>query len=318
MKRSVVVSLGGNALLPGGKATIEEQFQVTHETMQQFVDLVRDARVVITHGNGPIVGNILIRNEAARDQIPPMPLDVCGADSQGGLGYMIQQTLQNLLHAHGLPQQAATVVTQVVVDAQDPRFHHPTKPIGPFYSEEQARYFEQNKGWKVVQDAGRGWRRVVPSPMPKRIVEMELIRTLYEAGNVVIAAGGGGIPVVEDAEGNLHGVEAVIDKDLASVVLALELKAESLIIVTAVDQVAVDFGKPTERWCDRMSVSEAMRHLAEGQFPAGSMGPKIEAAVWFLKAGGQEVCITSPRRIRDALVGRAGTWITLAGERVGV
>ncbi len=274
--------------------------------------------MVITHGNGPIVGNILIRNEAAREQIPPMPLDVCGADSQGGIGYMIQQTLQNLLRANGMPQQVATVITQVVVDANDPRFRTPTKPIGPFYSEDQARAFERSKGWKTVQDAGRGWRRVVPSPMPMRIVEMPLIRTLFEAGHVVIAAGGGGIPVVEGPDGVLRGVEAVIDKDLASVVLALELGAESLIIVTAVDQVAVDFGKPTERWCDRMSVSEAMRHLNEGQFPAGSMGPKIEAAVWFLKAGGRDVCITSPRRIRDALAGRAGTWITPAGERVGV
>jgi carbamate kinase len=318
MKRSVVVSLGGNALLPGGKATIEEQFQVTHETMREFVDLVRDTRVAITHGNGPIVGNILIRNEAAREQIPPMPLDVCGADSQGGLGYMIQQTLQNLLRANGMPQQVATVITQVVVDGKDPRFRTPTKPIGPFYAEDQARAFEVSKGWRTVQDAGRGWRRVVPSPMPMRIVEMPLIRTLFEAGHVVIAAGGGGIPVVEGPDGVLHGVEAVIDKDLASVVLALELGADSLIIVTAVDQVAVDFGKPTERWCDRMSVAEAMRHLNEGQFPAGSMGPKIEAAIWFLKAGGREVCITSPRRIRDALAGRAGTWITPAGERVGV
>ncbi len=319
MERSLVVSLGGNAILPAGKSgTIEEQFKVTRETMTQVVDLIRRRRVVITHGNGPIVGNILIRNEAARAQIPPMPLDVCGADSQGGLGYMIQQTLQNLLLESGVRQQVATVISQVVVDSDDPRFKHPTKPIGPFYAETEAREMERTKGWRMVADAGRGWRRVVPSPMPRRIVEMAAIRSLYDRGHVVIAVGGGGIPVVEDAGGMLHGVEAVIDKDLASVVLAIELKAEALLIVTAVDQVALDFGKPSQRWIDRMSLKDAMRHLNEGQFPPGSMGPKIEAAVWFLKTGGKEVCITSPGKITEALDGKAGTWITAAGERVGV
>lgn len=319
MERSVVVSLGGNAILPAGKSgTIDEQFKVTHETMAQVVDLIRRTRVVITHGNGPVVGNILIRNEAARAQVPAMPLDVCGADSQGGLGYMIQQTLQNLLRESGLRHPVATVISQVVVDADDPRFKHPTKPIGPFYAEAEAREMESQKGWRMVADSGRGWRRVVPSPMPRRIVEMPAIRSLFDAGHVVIAVGGGGIPVVEEADGSLRGVEAVIDKDLASVVLALELNAETLVIVTAVDQVAVDFGKPTQRWIDRMNLKEAIRHLNEGQFPPGSMGPKIEAAVWFLKAGGKEVCITSPSRIADALEGTAGTWITPAGERVGV
>lgn len=319
MERSVVVSLGGNAILPAGKSgTIDEQFNVTRETMLQVVDLIRRTRVVITHGNGPIVGNILIRNEAARAQIPPMPLDVCGADSQGGLGYMIQQTLQNLLREGGLRNQVATVISQVVVDADDPRFKNPTKPIGPFYSESEAREMEATKGWRMVADAGRGWRRVVASPMPRRIVEMPAIRSLFDAGHVVIAVGGGGIPVVEDEGGRLRGVEAVIDKDLASVVLALELKAEMLVIVTAVDQVAIDFGKPTQRWIDRMSLREAILHLNEGQFPPGSMGPKIEAAVWFLKTGGQDVCITSPGKIAAALEGKAGTWITTAGERIGV
>jgi carbamate kinase len=308
--QSVVVSLGGNAILPVGKAgTIEEQFQITAETMRQVVDLIRDRRVVITHGNGPIVGNILIRNEAARSQVPPMPLDVCGADSQGGLGYMIQQTLQNLLLEAGLHQQVATVISQVVVDRDDPRFENPSKPIGPFYKEEQARELITSKNWRMVQDAGRGWRRVVASPMPRRIVEMPVIKTLYEAGHVVIAAGGGGIPVIEAEDGSLRGVEAVIDKDLASVVLARALGADAILIVTAVDAVALDFGKPNQRWMDRMTPADAKRHLAEGQFPPGSMGPKIEAAVWFLDGGGREVCITSPDRIRDSLEGKAGTWI---------
>ena len=319
MKRSVVVSLGGNAILPAGKSgTIEEQFQITRETMRQVVDLIRDNRVVITHGNGPVVGNILTRNEAPRLTIPPMPLDVCGADSQGGLGYMIQQTLQNLLAEQGIAYPVATVLTQVVVDAADAGFRNPTKPIGPFYPEETAREMEREKGWKMVADSGRGWRRVVASPTPKRIVEMSAIRALFDAGHVVIAVGGGGIPVVEESPGRIAGVEAVIDKDFASVVLALELKAEILVIVTAVDQVAIDFGKPSQRWLDRMSLKEALRYLADGQFPPGSMGPKIEAAVWFLKSGGREVCVTSPRKIRESLDGRSGTWITMTGERVGV
>lgn len=315
MDRLIVVSLGGNAILPADKVgTIDEQIRITRETMEQVVELVRHRRVVITHGNGPIVGNILIRNEVARDYVTPMPLDVCGADSQGGLGYMLQQTLQNLLRAAGIQRDVATVVTQVVVDPDDPGFRNPTKPIGPFYGEEQARDLERTKGWRLVQDAGRGWRRVVPSPKPRRIVEMSAIRSLYESGHVVIAAGGGGIPVVEEPSGKLRGCEAVIDKDLASVVLGLELGAETLLIVTAVDRVALDFHKSTRRWIDRMSLAEASRNLVEGQFPAGSMGPKIEAAIWFLQAGGREVCITSPEKIHDALQRKAGTWITRAGE----
>jgi len=316
-QRSVVVSLGGNAILPaGGAGTIEEQFRVTRQTMRHVVDLVRSHRVAITHGNGPIVGNILIRNEAARDKIPPMPLDVCGADSQGGLGYMIQQTLQNLLSEQGLSQEVATVITQVVVDRDDPRFVNPSKPIGPFYDEHEAEVLASTKGWRMVQDAGRGWRRVVPSPLPKRIVEIATVRALFEQGHVVIAAGGGGIPVVEREDGSLGGVEAVIDKDLASVVLAHALGAETLLNITAVDSVQLDFGTPAQRRIPRMTIQEAMRLLGEGQFPPGSMGPKIEAAIWFLKGGGREVCITSPAGLHDAWKGKGGTWITATGERV--
>ncbi|MDM7916812.1 MAG: carbamate kinase [Candidatus Eisenbacteria bacterium] len=317
MESSVVVSLGGNAILPVGKAgTIEEQFRITRETMRQTIDLVRERPVVFTHGNGPIVGNILIRNEAVRQEIPPMPLDVCGADSQGGLGYMMQQTLQNLLREASISREVATIITQTVVDETDPGFQHPTKPIGPFYDEASARELQASKGWRMVQDAGRGWRRVVPSPMPRRIVELPLIRKLHESGHVVIAAGGGGIPVIERPDGTLAGVEAVIDKDLASVVLALELGARSLIIVTAVERVAIDFGKPEQRWIERMSVEDAERYLKQGQFPPGSMGPKIAAAIWFLRSGGREICITNPATLHDSLAGRAGTWITASGERV--
>ncbi|MBD3160656.1 MAG: carbamate kinase, partial [Candidatus Eisenbacteria bacterium] len=310
MKPSVVVSLGGNAILPANNAgTIEEQFRVTRQTLSQIVDLAADNRLVLTHGNGPIVGNILIRNEAARRQVPPMPLDVCGADSQGGIGYMIQQTLANLFRERGLVYPVATIVTQVVVDPEDPGFRNPTKPIGPFYDEETARRFEREKGWKMGQDSGRGWRRVVASPIPRRIVEMESIRTLHDAGQVVIAGGGGGIPVVEEDDAGMRGVEAVVDKDLVSVVLALALGAKRLLIITAVVRVAVDFGTPEQRPIASMSIAEANRHLADGQFPPGSMGPKIEASVRFLEEGGEEVCITSPAKLQDALHGREGTWI---------
>lgn len=308
MTRTVLLSLGGNAILPGrGAATIGEQFRVTHATMVHVADLLEQGvRVIVTHGNGPIVGNILIRNELARDRIPPMPLDVCGADSQGEIGYMIQQSLQNILRERRIPRLAATIVTQVVVDAGDPAFERPTKPIGPFYTAQEARQLTRDKGWRLVEDSGRGMRRVVPSPIPLRVVEESAIRTLFEAGHVVIAAGGGGIPVIEK-EGRLYGVEAVIDKDLASVVLALAVQVDTLINVTAVDQVALDFGKPTQRPLSVLTVADARRYLDAGQFPEGSMGPKIAAAIQFLEAGGREVIITSPSRIRDSLNGRAGT-----------
>jgi carbamate kinase len=310
MTRTVLLSLGGNAILPGrGAGTIEEQRRVTDASMLYVADLLEaGGRVILSHGNGPIVGNILIRNEAAKERIPPMPLDVCGADSQGGIGYMIQQGLQNILRARRIPRIVATIVTQVVVRADDPAFARPTKPIGPFYSAEEARRLAAEKGWTMVEDAGRGLRRVVPSPAPLRIVEESVIRTLFEAGHIVIAAGGGGIPVVEE-NGRLRGVEAVIDKDLASIVLALAVKVDTVINVTAIDQVALDYGRPTQRNLSVLSVGEARRHLAEGQFPEGSMGPKIRAAIQFLEGGGREVIITSPPNVRDALEGRAGTKI---------
>jgi len=265
--------------------------------------------VVLSHGNGPIVGNILIRNEAARDQIPPMPLDVCGADSQGGIGYMMQQALQNELRRVSVDRTVVTVVTQVVVDERDPAFRRPTKPIGPFYSQERARLLAKEKGWTVVEDAGRGWRRVVPSPRPLEVVEIAAIRKLVADGAIAIAAGGGGIPVARQWDGSLHGVEAVIDKDLASSLLARLLGCETLCIVTGVDRVALNYGKPDQRDLDCATAEELSRYAAEGHFPSGSMGPKIQAAIEFVRGGGRDVVITSPAKIRDALQGTAGTRI---------
>jgi carbamate kinase len=307
----LVVSLGGNAILPpGGGGTIREQYGVTGVTMSHVADLLADGhRILLTHGNGPIVGNILIRNEAARDQIPPMPLDVCGADSQGGIGYMIQQTLQNLLKSRGIPLAAATVVTQVVVDGADRAFANPTKPIGPFYKEETARRLQTEKGWTMAPDSGRGWRRVVPSPRPLEVVEIDAIRSLLEAGHVVVAAGGGGIPVVRKENGELKGVEAVIDKDRATGILALSVGVEGIIVVTGVDRVSLNYGTDRQEGISEMTSTDARRHLEDGQFPPGSMGPKIESAIEFLEGGGRFVVITSPSRMRDAMAGKDGTRI---------
>lgn len=319
MTRTVLLSLGGNAIQPGrGAGSIGEQFRVTQRTMAHVADLLEaGARVILTHGNGPIVGNILIRNELARDRIPPVTLDVCGADSQGGIGYMIQQSLQNCLRARRIPRPVATVLTQVVVDPRDPAFQHPTKPIGPFYTEAEAARLTARQGWTMAEDSGRGMRRVVPSPRPLRIVEESVIRSLFEAGHVVVAAGGGGIPVVEEG-GALRGVEAVVDKDLTSVLLALAVRVDTLVNVTAVDQVALDFGRPTMRRLSRLLLADARRHLEAGQFPEGSMGPKIRAAIQFLEGGGREVIITSPPLIRESLEGRAGTRISAAFETTEV
>ncbi len=311
MASRTVLALGGNAIQPAsGPGTIEEQFRVTEATMAQVLELLRGGeQVILTHGNGPIVGNILIRNEAAADTIPPTPLYICGADSQGGIGLMLQQALHNVSNRQGIDTHVVTVVTQTVVDANDPAFRNPTKPIGPFYTEVEARRMEKERGWTMREDAGRGWRRVVASPDPIRIVELETIRTLVGIGQVVIAAGGGGIPVGQTPSGEYYGVEAVVDKDLAAVVLAEAVKADRLVIVTAIDRVALDFGKPNQRDLDVMTADEAQEHLDDGQFPPGSMGPKILGAIRFIRNGGREVLITSPRMLAEALAGRGGTRI---------
>ncbi len=312
MWNSILFSFGGNAIIPSaGSGTFEQQLEVTRSTMRQVAELLRISplRLVITHGNGPIVGNILIRNEAAGDTVPPMPLDVCGADSQGGIGYMIQQVLANELRESGVDRPVVSIVTQVVVDAGDPAFGAPTKPIGPSYPESKAKMLVEQKGWSVVEEQGRGYRRTVPSPVPLEIVEGGVIRTLVDAGVVPIAVGGGGIPVVRDRGGSLKGVEAVIDKDHASALLALELGLEAMVAVTAVDYVYLDFGTAKSAPIRRMTVSEARGHMKDGQFPPGSMLPKIEAAVRFLEAGGKEVVVTSPDLLARALKEGEGTHI---------
>jgi len=309
LPKRILITLGGNAILPSrGTGTFEEQCAITRLTMQPIAELVgAGVEVVLSHGNGPIVGNILIRNEAVRDQIAPMPLDVCGADSQGGIGYMMQQSLQNELRRQSLDRTVATVVTQIVVDERDPAFRRPTKPIGPFYPEERARLLAKEKGWTIVEDAGRGYRRVVPSPQPLEVVEIAAIRGLVDDGVIVIAGGGGGIPVSRQWDGALHGVEAVIDKDLASSLLGRLLGCETLVIITGVDKVAVHFKKPEQRDLDVTTVDELERYQKEGHFPAGNMGPKVQAAIEFIRGGGSEVIITSPEKTREALEGTAGT-----------
>lgn len=313
MSRTAVIAIGGNSLIKDKHhQTVPDQFAATHETCIHIADIVQQGwKVVITHGNGPQVGFILLRSELASDVLHTVPLDSCGADTQGALGYMIQQLLDNELWKRDVEVPVATVVTQVVVDGNDPAFDNPTKPIGSFYDEEKARLYEREQGWAVVEDAGRGWRRVVPSPVPREIVELEAITTLLQSEFVVICVGGGGIPVVRDSEGNLRGVEAVIDKDYASSLLACGIDADLLLISTAVDKVYLNYGEPIQRPLDQVTVAEAKEYLREGHFPPGSMGPKIEAAIQFLEGGGQEALITSPENLLRAMKGETGTRITM-------
>jgi carbamate kinase len=311
--RRFVIALGGNAILPVGKrGTFAEQVEVTRQTMDQVAQLaVAGHEVVMSHGNGPVVGNIVLRGDAGEQLhgIPAMPMFVCGADSQGGLGFLLQQALSNALLQAGIDRAVAAVVTQVLVDPEDPAFANPTKPIGPFYDESQARLLEQENGWTVVQDSGRGWRRVVPSPRPLEVVEWPAIKALLDAGVLVIAVGGGGIPVVREESGELHGVDAVIDKDRASDLLGRLVGADTLMIVTQIEKVFVRFGQPDSEALDVLPASRARQLLASGEFPPGSMGPKIEAALGFLDHGGREVIITDPGSILAAVAGEAGTRI---------
>ncbi len=308
--RFCIISLGGNAIIRRGeKGTIEEQFAHTDACMRQISKMIKAGySVVITHGNGPIVGNIVMRNESARNTVPPMPLYICDADSEGGIGFMIQQTLYNRLRRLDTPRDVVTVITQVVVDKNDPAFLHPTKPIGPFYTAEEAATLESTKGWRLSEDSGRGYRRVVPSPRPVRIVEAGVIKRLALDGVIVIAAGGGGVPVTEAGE-DLRGVDAVIDKDLSTSLLARDIGAERFINLTQVDMVYLNFGKKDQRGLSESTLEEIREYRQQGHFPAGSMGPKIDAAIGFLEAGGKEVIITSPDLIGEAVEGRAGTRI---------
>lgn len=304
------MAIGGNALRErGGRGKPDEWFRALGKTLPPLVDLVaRGFRLVLTHGNGPQVGDELLRMELAQKSVPPLSLDLCGAETQGSLGYAIQQVFGNLCRARGLEVPVATVVTRVVVNADDPAFKAPTKPIGPFYTAAKARELRRKKRWTLVQDARRGFRRVVPSPRPLRVLEVEMVRRLYQGGAVAIACGGGGVPVVDTPEG-YRGVDAVVEKDLATEALATGLGADRLLILTAVERVAVNFGTPQEIGVERLPVAEARALLAAGEFPPGSMGPKVEAGVRFVEAGGREAIITSLDRVRAAIDGEAGTHI---------
>ncbi|PKL24966.1 MAG: carbamate kinase [Spirochaetae bacterium HGW-Spirochaetae-3] len=307
-KKTIVVALGGNALIEEGtEGTIEQQFENTRKSMAAIVGLVKEGhRVVLTHGNGPQAGVHLIRNEAGASQVAPSSLNVIVADTQGSIGYMIQQSLMNALLKAGVKTEVVTVVTQVVVDKNDPSMLNPTKYVGPFFKAEHLEACKA-KGWIMKEDPGRGYRRVVASPIPVDVVEKTVIRELLDSGRVVIAVGGGGVPVCRAADGMLEGVDAVIDKDRASALLAGLIQADELLILTGVDKVAVNYKKPDQRVLDRMTVAEAEAFMAEGQFPKGSMGPKIEAAIDFVKRGGKTVVITSLAKAQEAVDGTAGT-----------
>jgi carbamate kinase len=284
-RKTAVIAIGGNSLiLDKQHEDVTSQFDAVQETCRHIADMIeRGWNLIITHGNGPQVGFILRRNELAAHEVHTTPLDIIGADTQGSIGYMIAQALANEFRRRGIHRPIAAVVTQVLVDRDDPGFRNPSKGIGGFTTEEKARAFEKD-GWRVIEDAGRGWRRVIASPIPLRIVELDAIRHLVEDGFVVIAVGGGGIPVIEDAEGNLMGTRAVIDKDRATSLLAQELKVDLFLISTAVPQVAIHFNKPNQKWLDRMTAEEARAYYAEGHFAPGSMGPKVEAVLSFLDA----------------------------------
>ncbi len=313
-KKVAVVAIGGNSLIRDPKkVTVEDQYLAAKETTYHIADMIEAGwDVAIGHGNGPQVGFILRRSEIAHrvEGMHEVPLDVCGADSQGAIGYALQQTLQNELRRRGIEKAVCTVVTQVCVDRNDKAFQNPTKPIGGFMDEGEAKQREKELGWSVVEDSGRGWRRVVASPIPVEVVELESVQDLIAAGATVITVGGGGIPVIRNTEGDLEGIAAVIDKDFASSLLAREINADLFIISTAVEKVAINFGKPDQKWLDRITLSEAKKYLSEGtHFAKGSMAPKIQAIIWFLESGGKQALVTDPQHIGAALRGETGTWI---------
>jgi len=313
-QKLAVVAIGGNSLIKDkAHQTIEDQYLAAKETTYHIADMIEQGwDIAIGHGNGPQVGFILRRSEIAHkaEGMHEVPLDVCGADSQGAIGYALQQNLQNELYQRGVRKKVVTVITQVLVDKDDPAFKNPTKPIGGFMDEPEAKRRETEQYWSVVEDAGRGWRRVVASPKPKEIVELETVQTLLERGIITITVGGGGIPVIDPGDGNYEGVAAVIDKDFASSLLAQNIKAELFVISTSVEKVALNFGKPDQKWLDKMTLTEAKQYLAEGiHFAKGSMAPKIQAIIWFLETGGKQALITNPENIGRALKGETGTWI---------
>jgi carbamate kinase len=310
--RLTVLAIGGNSLIKDkNHVALSSQYEAVKETVNYIADLVSEGtRLVITHGNGPQVGFIYRRGELARHELPLIPLDICGADTQGAIGYMIEKALLNEFRRRGIHKKVTVVVTQAIVDSDDPSFEHPTKPIGSFMSEAEALTHKKESGWQVVEDAGRGFRRVVPSPIPRKIIELDVIRLLGESGYIVVAAGGGGIPVIQNEQGEIEGVEAVIDKDLGSSLLARNLGADTFIISTAVDAVYLNFGKENQKPISRARLPEIKRYMAEGHFKPGSMQPKIEAIIQFLENGGKQAIITSPENLLRAVKGESGTTIT--------
>ena len=314
MPKVAVVAIGGNSLIRSeSKSSAADQYEAARETTRHIADMIEAGwDVAIGHGNGPQVGFILRQSEVTHkvEGQPEVPLDVCGAQSQGFIGYMLQQNLQNELFRRGIKKNVGTVVTQVLVDKSDPAFQSPSKPIGGFMTEAEAKKKEEALDWDVVDDAGRGWRRVVASPLPKEVVELDTVKALIKAGVIVVTVGGGGIPVVDDGSGNYVGTAAVIDKDYASSLLAREIQADLFLISTAVEKVAINFGKPNQKWLDHVTLAEAKRYLEEGtHFAKGSMAPKIQAVVWYLEAGGKEAIITDPENIGPAMRGLTGTHI---------
>ena len=313
MKSSLtVLAIGGNSLIKGkDHIALSSQYKAIQETSKYIAELIAEGlHLVITHGNGPQVGFIYRRGELARHELPLIPLDICGADTQGAIGYMIQMALLNEFRRRGIEKKVAAVVTKTIVDRDDPSFKNPTKPIGSFMSEQEAFAHKKEMNWQVMEDAGRGFRRVVPSPVPREIIELDVIRSLVESNYIVIAAGGGGVPVIRNEQGDLEGIEAVIDKDLGSSLLARNLGADIFIISTAIDAVYLDFGKENQRHIRRSTLPEIKQYLEEGHFKPGSMKPKIEAIIQFLERGDQKAVITSPENILKAIRGETGTTIT--------
>ena len=311
-KRPVaVIAFGGNALLrPQDHGTQEEQFTLAWKATRWLVEIIhRGFELVIVHGNGPQVGNIMIQVEEAITKIPPQTLDVCVAQTEGSMGFMLENQLRNRLNEEQLAKEVITVLSEVEVARDDPAFENPSKPVGPYFTAYRANLLMQEQGWQMVEDAGRGWRKVVPSPPPKRVIDVNAIKRLVEGGAVVVAAGGGGIPVYQDVGGYFRGVEAVIDKDYTAALLAQELGASLFIILTQVAQVAENFGRPNQRWLSEISVARAKEMLEQHQFPPGSMGPKIRSAVQFVEQTGQEVLITDAEHLKDALARKSGTYI---------
>jgi carbamate kinase len=309
MEKVAVVAIGGNSLIKGNNQTIPDQIEATREVCRHVACMIEQGwRVIITHGNGPQIGFVLLRSELSSNVLHSLPLDFCGANTQGALGYMIQQSLYNELKSRHIRRQIVTIVTQVIVSKTDLAFKNPTKPIGQFFEKDIAQQHQEERGWTVIEDSGRGWRRVVPSPVPLRIVEENIIKAFVSQGIVLIAVGGGGIPVVEEGR-KLKGIEAVIDKDIASALLAIRVNADLLLIITGVEKVALDFGKSNQTLLDRMTLAEAKKYYKEGHFPRGNMGPKIQAVINYLENKGKEAIITNAENIERALHGQTGTHI---------